>query len=40
VGTVTMKMAHSLVRLYEQMHEPKYAVAMGVCTITGGDVRY
>lgn len=35
-GTITMKMAPTLVRLYEEMPEPKYVIAMGACTITGG----
>ena len=35
-GTITMKYAPTLVRLYEQMPEPKYVIAMGACTITGG----
>jgi NAD(P)H-quinone oxidoreductase subunit K len=35
-GTITMKYAPALIRLYEQMPEPKYVMAMGACTITGG----
>jgi NAD(P)H-quinone oxidoreductase subunit K len=35
-GTITMKMAPAFVRLYEQMPDPKYVMAMGACTITGG----
>lgn len=35
-GTITMKYTPALIRLYEQMPEPKYVIAMGACTITGG----
>lgn len=35
-GTVTHKMASRLRRLYEQMPDPKYVMAMGACTIGGG----
>jgi NADH-quinone oxidoreductase subunit B len=35
-GTITHKMAPALVKLYEQMPEPKYVIAMGACTVTGG----
>jgi NAD(P)H-quinone oxidoreductase subunit K len=31
-----MKYAPILVRLYDQMPEPKYVIAMGACTVTGG----
>jgi NADH-quinone oxidoreductase subunit B len=35
-GTVTFKMASRIVRLFNQMPEPKYVMAMGACTIGGG----
>jgi NADH-quinone oxidoreductase subunit B len=35
-GTVTTKMAPVVRRLYDQMADPKYVVAMGTCVIAGG----
>ncbi len=35
-GTLTTKMAGPLVRLWEQMPEPKWCVALGDCTCSGG----
>ena len=35
-GTVTHKMAPRVKRLWEEMPEPRYVMAMGACSIGGG----
>ena len=39
LGTITHKMAPLMKRLYNQLSEPKYVVAVGGCTISGGPFK-
>src|SRR5436853_2110679 len=39
-GTIVNKMAPVLKRLYDQMGDPKYVIAMGACAISGGPFFY
>jgi NADH-quinone oxidoreductase subunit C/D len=38
-GTVTKKMIPQIVRIYHQMPDPKYVIAMGACAISGGPFK-
>ena len=38
-GTVTKKMAPQVVRLWNQMPDPKFCIAMGACAISGGPFK-
>ncbi len=38
-GTMTYKMSHAVKRIWDQMAEPKWCIAMGACACTGGMFR-
>ncbi len=38
-GTVTFKMSHVVRKIYDQMPDPKWVIAMGACTSSGGMYR-
>ena len=38
-GTVTYKMSHVVRKIYDQMPDPKWVIAMGACTSSGGMYR-
>jgi NADH-quinone oxidoreductase B subunit len=38
-GPVTRQARERLIRIYEQMHEPKFVVAIGSCALSGGTFR-
>ncbi len=38
-GTVTYKMSHVVKKIYDQMPDPKWVIAMGACTSSGGMYR-
>jgi NADH-quinone oxidoreductase subunit B len=38
-GTTTYKMAHVVRKIYDQMPDPKWVIAMGACTSSGGIYR-
>jgi NADH-quinone oxidoreductase B subunit len=35
-GPITMQVAHRVLRVYKQMPEPKFVVAIGTCAVSGG----